>query len=399
MTKIFYSRIYLYIFFYDLIFAYPVYNLLFSRSGLSSSEISILLAWWALVAVVFEIPSGIIADKWSKKWLIVLAPVFKGLCYLLWASQEETFWIFALGFFMWGLGSTLITGTYQSYVYDSMADENEENKFAKVLSRIYFFKKIGIGAGLILGGLIASISLDLAFYLSVIPLVGSFVIGLSFRERKKLSQVEDEKSFSYLAKSFRDIRSSKILQYLFLTIVVLGLFGNLEEYDQLYFELVDLPISLFGVAAFIPFWASALVESNSYRLKDRKSIFVSLPLLASVLLIITGFFPSQYTIIALIISYIIISPLNVLSEAFIQREIPSKNRATIVSIGNFSKQLMGIGFYLVFAFLIKLTQLEVIYIFGAIVLVMFAVYSFINLIRNNVEEVSLKDVKSAPSEI
>lgn len=374
-------HVYLYIFFYDLIFAYPVYNLLFSRSGLSDTEISILLAWWAFVAVVFEIPSGVIADKWSKKWLIVVAPVLKGLCYLIWGGLDGTFLIFAIGFLIWGLGSTLITGTYQSFVYDSLAAKGEEDLFPKVLSRIYFSKKIGIGLGLLLGGLVASISLDLAFFLSLLPLLISFLLALSFKEFKDVSEVEDEKSLSYLFKSFKDIRASKALQYLFLTVVVLGLFGNLEEYDQLYFDLVDLPVALFGVAAFIPFFGSALIESNSYRLKNIKSIYITLPLIAAGLLLVTGLTPTLYTVGLLALSYIVIGPLQVLSEAFIQHEVPSKNRATIVSVGNVAKQMMGIGFYLLFALLIKLTNLESIYIFSAGVLILFSLYSWMNSMR------------------
>lgn len=377
MNKHFTQRVYLYIFFYDLIFAYPVYNLLFSRSGLSDEKISLLLAWWAIVAVVCEIPSGILADKWSKKWLIVIAPILKAICFGIWALFDGNFIVFGLGFLLWGGASTLLTGTFQSFVYDTLAHHKNEDDFARVLSNIYFWKRVGIAMGFILGGFLASIELSLPFYLSLIPLVSGFLLAFTFRDVPKFSQVEDEKAFGYLIRSIKDIKGSKEIQYLFLAIVVLGILGNLEEYDQLYFELVNLPIILFGIMAFLPSIFSAFVEGNSYRLKNKRWIFFILPILSGIFFLLTAFVIDVFSVAFLVVGYIVVSPLTVLGEAFIQEEIHGNNRATIISVVNFSKHLMGIVIYIIFALIIKYLQLPGIYLVTSIVLISFALYSII----------------------
>jgi len=160
-----------------------------------------------------------------------------------------------------------------------------------------------------------------------------------------------------------------------LAIVALGVLGNLEEYDQLYFELVSLPVAMFGIMAFLPSIISAFVEGNSFRLKNKPWAFFVLPLLSGIFFLLTGLIINMPSIIFLIMGYIIISPLNVLGEAFIQKEINGNNRATIISVVNFSKHLMGILFYVLFAIIISLFELSGIYLTTSIILFCFALYS------------------------
>jgi MFS family permease len=83
--KSFLRNYYLTSFFYDFIFAYAIYNVLFNIHGLSVLQISLLLAWWALTATFLEIPTGVLADSRSRKKMLVIAPIVKALCFVIWA--------------------------------------------------------------------------------------------------------------------------------------------------------------------------------------------------------------------------------------------------------------------------------------------------------------------------
>ncbi|MBD3280153.1 MFS transporter [Candidatus Dojkabacteria bacterium] len=372
MKKGFLAKIYSYIFLYDLIFAYAVYNLLFAENGLSESEISLLLGWWAFVAVVFEIPSGVLADKINRKWLIVAAPILKATTFLVWGVFIGSFFLYAVGFLLWGLGSTLITGTYQAYIYDSLANSKQESDYEKVIGRVNFFKKFGVSLGLIIGGFLASFSIQLAMLVSVVPLILGFVIALSFNEVRAIRGSEENKYFDYMKSAFGLIKKSSSLRFLFITIIVLGVFGNLDEYDQLYYKLVDLPVALFGIIAFTPFFGAAVVESLSYRVKNNSVLFLVLPVASAVLLLIVGVFPTLLTLIALVSGYVIIAPLNVLVDGKIQREIVDGNRATVISFSNFLKHIFGIGLYLIFGIVIKMSSLEGVYVFSGLTLLVYS---------------------------
>lgn len=61
------NKIYLYKFLDDLVLIYPFYVLMFTDFGISPAQIGILLAVWSITSFALEIPSGAIADKYSRK--------------------------------------------------------------------------------------------------------------------------------------------------------------------------------------------------------------------------------------------------------------------------------------------------------------------------------------------
>jgi hypothetical protein len=87
-------------FWYDFIFAYAVYTVCFSLRGMGVMDISLLLSWWSITSMALEVPSGALADSWSRRKLLVLAPLIKLLCFVAWFFAKRQFWLFALGFLL-----------------------------------------------------------------------------------------------------------------------------------------------------------------------------------------------------------------------------------------------------------------------------------------------------------
>lgn len=143
--KSFLRYYYLSSFFFDFVFAYAIYNVLFNIRGLSVPQISILLAFWALMASLFEIPTGGLADSWSRKKMLVIAPIIKAICFVIWAFAGSNFYIYALGFVFWGLSSSLVSGTTQALLYDELVKFKKRGEYTKILGRRDFYFYISIG--------------------------------------------------------------------------------------------------------------------------------------------------------------------------------------------------------------------------------------------------------------
>lgn len=62
---------------------YAFYTLLFIERGMSISEIAILVSLWSGFSILFEIPSGILADRWSRRNMLVIALFVEGLCFFI----------------------------------------------------------------------------------------------------------------------------------------------------------------------------------------------------------------------------------------------------------------------------------------------------------------------------
>ena len=102
---------------------------MFADAGLSTSQISLLFAIWSVVSFAFEVPSGALADAWSRRGLYAIGELLTAAGFALWLIWPA-FPGFALGFVLWGLGGALASGTLEALVYDQVGDD-----YAKVMGR------------------------------------------------------------------------------------------------------------------------------------------------------------------------------------------------------------------------------------------------------------------------
>ncbi|GGO58302.1 MFS transporter [Streptomyces daqingensis] len=127
-------RLCAYAFFEDLILLYPVYALLFAEHGLSTGEISSLFIIWSCVTFVLEVPSGMWADLFSRRLLVVLAPLLTGAGFALW-TWLPSYPAFACGFLLWGAGGSLSSGSLQALVYEELARHGATASYARIMGR------------------------------------------------------------------------------------------------------------------------------------------------------------------------------------------------------------------------------------------------------------------------
>jgi MFS family permease len=114
---------------------YPLYSIMFGeRSGITPAGVGILLAVWQITQIVAEVPTGIIADRFSKKYSIVLGRLLKTLCFGVWFFAPN-YTGYLLGFMLWGIGEAFISGAVQAYLYE-LNDGEENSTYLKSYSRL-----------------------------------------------------------------------------------------------------------------------------------------------------------------------------------------------------------------------------------------------------------------------
>ncbi|MCP2254120.1 Major Facilitator Superfamily protein [Prauserella aidingensis] len=114
---------------------YPLYALLFSAHGLSDAQISALLAIWSLTSVVAEVPTGALADRFSRTGSMAAGGLAQALAYVLWTAFPG-FGAFAAGFVLWGVGGTLVSGAVEAWLYDSLVELGEPERFRRSYGRL-----------------------------------------------------------------------------------------------------------------------------------------------------------------------------------------------------------------------------------------------------------------------
>ena len=364
---------------YDFVFAYAVYNVFFRMNGLTVWQISLLISWWALTAMLFEIPSGALADKWSRKNMLIIAPLIKSICFIIWFFAEGNFYLYAIGFLCWSVSGSLVSGTSEALLYDELIAFNRKEQYKKIISRKYFYLHISIAIATIIGGFIAHYDIDLVFILSILPLyLSSFFAYLIQESSKKQRDIVEVKYLNYIKLAYEEVKTNNKLLKLFIFALGVSIFGTLEEFDQLYYQLVGVPIFAFGLVILLYSLLNALGSYCASSIADKPWVFYVLPFISAVCLLLTGFRPQIIMLILLLFSYFISSPLLILIDNKIQHNINSISRATIISVKEFVINFFGIVLTLTFGLVGKFFGLSFIYVLAAIFLFVLVIWTIRN---------------------
>ncbi|MFI6369014.1 MFS transporter [Nocardia sp. NPDC050630] len=116
----------------DLIPLYALYAVLFADHGLSTGQISSLLAMWSATAFLLEVPSGAWADTVSRRGLLVTSGVLLTAGFVCW-TVLPTYLGFAIGFVLWGISGALVSGTFEALLYDELVARNEQRAYPRII--------------------------------------------------------------------------------------------------------------------------------------------------------------------------------------------------------------------------------------------------------------------------
>ena len=369
-------------FFCDLILIYAVDKLFLLSRNISIQEIAILVAIWSGTTVLLEVPTGALADRWSRKYTLVLSGLFYSLCYVTWIFSFS-FWLFALGFLFRTLGGTFESGTLQAYTYDFLKNHGKEDEFEKIWGRCITLRVIGTAIAVALGGYLSELSYTLVLVFSALsPLVVTFVAFL-LPEVKSTNKKTHRGYFSYIRGGLKQAFSNRlILKIMLYSSIVLATLGLLEEYDQV---LISERLGFSNT--FIGIWAAAAVCISSvgsffaHRLKNLGwRVLIIIGAATGTGLVIIAFFRTPVILACLLVNCISLLLALVTIEGIIQREIKTEERATITSINGVVSEVGTVIFSLFIGFIANRLGIHVGYgVLGGLILVYISIQFLVGL--------------------
>src|SRR5437763_11727919 len=100
----------------------PIEKLFMTRLGFDAAAIGVLVAAYAAATPLLEIPAGILADRWSRRGVLMLANGAATLSALIGALSHSvaTYIVSAL---MLGGYFALQSGTVEAIVYDTLLEQ------------------------------------------------------------------------------------------------------------------------------------------------------------------------------------------------------------------------------------------------------------------------------------
>jgi DHA3 family tetracycline resistance protein-like MFS transporter len=125
--------------------------------GMNPLELVLVGTAMELTIFVFEVPTGVVADTFSRRLSIVIGWAVMGLGLVL-AGLVAEVWAVWAGWAIWGLGYTFTSGAEQAWITDEVGAERVGRVFARAHQWGYVGGLVGIGASVA----IASFDLGLA---------------------------------------------------------------------------------------------------------------------------------------------------------------------------------------------------------------------------------------------
>lgn len=364
---------YLQRFFHHLNFFWAIDKIFFSSNGINPFQISIMLAVWSAYVLIFEIPSGALADRWSRRWVMTIGSIFHTLSYVVWYFADG-FWGFLVGYLVRGTGGFLQSGTREALVYDHLKAINQADKYEKYTGGLWIVTTTAFLLASVFSGVLAdTFSFGLVILFTIATNVVSTIFTAMMPDVPKEKSTEEVTYLKFLKTAWNKAMSNPLLlQALFYTMTVLVADGVLDEYDQLYVTALGLPLAGIGVWWVIRMSSEMVAGFVAHRLKvfGRDRVLEIISVITFILLLIASFINSLLMIGVLALCFFFFSVAVILNEGRLQTLIHSHERATINSINAFLKESVAIVVGLSYGFFANLINPRIaLLVFASLLLV------------------------------
>lgn len=341
-----------------LVLWYAVEKIFMTSIGFDGTTFGLLAATYATVSLVLETPSGILADRWSRKGILMIGSLFLALSSLICGlTSSVAVYIFG-GAVLWGIFSALYSGTYESIIYDTLQEETGNSKqFSKYFGRIRLIDGMALATGALLGGVLANVLELRVPFLATVPIAIASIATMSlFREPKLHKQ-----GTTISLKDHTRLTIQSVIRHPQLIPVVLVLLaGSLAtqlifEFSQLWYLAIGMSVVWYGVAGAIIFSTIGFGGMAAERLEraSRRSLsFVVAILFVSSLGLMFAGSAAAIVMVQVIVLAMIIA-IKVVFTKYLHDELPSKVRAGSASAVSTLTGLVFIPTSLLFGVLVN----------------------------------------------
>jgi MFS family permease len=332
-------------------FIWGINTLFLLDAGLSNTEAFAANAFFTAGMVVFEVPTGVVADTRGRRASYLLGTLtlsISTVLYLLLWRVTAPFAAWALVSVLLGLGFTFFSGAVEAWLVDALAFAGylqEGGKLESVLARGQIVEGIAMLGGSVAGGVIAqATNLGVPYILRAVVLAVTFVVAfVSMRDigftpshsKHPLKEVKIllRRSIEHglgnppvrwvmLAAPFTG--GVSIYAFYAMQPYLLELYGNAAAY------------SVAGLAAAIVAGAQIagglLVPFAGRIFRRRTSVLLASTALSTIILATMGLLPRFWVAIVLLALWgLMFAAITPVRQAYLNGLIESKERATVLS--------------------------------------------------------------------
>lgn len=317
-------------------------------AGLNNLEAFAANAFFAVGFVLFEIPTGVVADLRGRRTsylLGLLTLAISTALYLLMWYMRAPFWAWAIASLLLGLGFTFFSGAFEAWLADALDHAGFKEGLESVLAKGEIVEGSAMLVGSVAGGVIAQVTnLGVPYVIRAVLLVLNLIFAfalmhdMGFTPAKGKHATEEIKTI--LRASIRHGLANRPVRWIMFTAPFTGgvtfyAFYAMQPYLlELYGN--STAYSIAGLAAAIVAGAQIagglLVPYISRVFSRRTTVILVCHVTSVIVLAVIGFVPNFWVAVILLVLWgLMFSAMFPIRQGFINALIPSQQRATVLS--------------------------------------------------------------------
>jgi MFS family permease len=328
-------------------------------AGLSNLQAFAANAFFTAGMVLFEIPTGIVADSWGRRASFlcgtITLSVTTALYVLLWQLRAPFVW-WAIVSALLGLGFTFFSGATEAWLVDALTATGFDGMLEGVFSRGQVIAGITMLTGSVAGGFLAQITnLGVPYVVRAAILVVVFVLALIMMHDLGFTPQRGSRPLAEMRTILRNSIDNGLRVPPVRALMIAGFFtGGVEIY--VFYALQPYLLQLWGnpraygiaglVAAIVAgaqIVGGLLTPAVRRLFHRRTSAMLILDAIAVVMLAQIGLIPNFWAVIAFIVVWGLVYAANrPIRQAYLNAMIPSQQRATILSFDSLMGNAGGI---------------------------------------------------------
>jgi MFS family permease len=328
-------------------------------AGLTNLEAFAANAFFTGGMVIFEVPTGIVADTVGRRTSYLLGTLTlsgSSLLYVMLWQIEAPFWQWAVVSLLLGLGFTFFSGAVEAWLVDALTATGYQGRLETVFGRGQIVTGAGMLGGSVAGGFIAEqVSLGTPFVLRGAILVVMFVVafrlmhdvgftpdkgGRPLAEMRKIAANSIDYGWRVPAVKWLMVEALftggvGIYAFYALQPYLLELYGDPEAY-----QIAGLAAAIVAGAQILGGVAAPWIRAIFRR---RTSSLLVMAGLSVVALVLIGAIQNFWAVIGLTTMWALLFAATMpIRQTYINGMIPSRQRATILSFDSMMASSGGV---------------------------------------------------------
>ena len=370
-------------FFHDLQFWLPIWVVFaLDDVGLSFAELTAIGPAFYVITSFGQAPAGALADRFGRVRVMRASLVIYTI-FIVWFSFSGSFWQAAVAWSLWGLAMVMITGADSAFLHDSLQAMGRARDFERQAGRAFAVRSIAMVVATFGGGIIAGVtSTQFTVLTGVIGTGLALLISFGFREPPRHAHGGHEAAPSYLnlmkqtlrlAGRTPTIRYSLIFSALLVASMVPEFYLLQPFLREQGLEVGWLFTALQAPARIATVFAAILAFWLAVRFGIVRTI-ASMPFWIVIVYVGVGLIDHIGAIGLFLILGLARGAQMPLMEGYLNRRVPSRLRATALSLNHMGWALIMLPFLPIFGQVVDAYPLSIVFLglagfFGPLLLI------------------------------